>query len=99
MQMVKHTAQLSSKMFESVELARPGELKFLIKLDTNEEAEELIAYNQLMDYIQKKDPSQVHSGDDFSSSEQSLLTRDLHRKMNPTTRAANTMSLLNGKLG
>ena len=54
MQMVKHTAQLSSKMFESVELARPGELKFLIKLDTNEEAEELIAYNQLMDYIQKK---------------------------------------------
>ena len=30
----------------------------------NEEAEELLAYNQPMDYIQQ-DPSQVHSGDEL----------------------------------
>ena len=49
---------------ESEEITRPEKLKFLIKLDTNTEAEELIAYNQLMDYIQQA-PSHVNSGDEF----------------------------------
>ena len=34
---------------ESEELARPGKLKFLIRLDTSEEADKLIAFTQLMD--------------------------------------------------
>ena len=78
-----HCATVIQKVLDaqSEELARPEKLNFLIKLDINEEAEELIAYNELMDYIQQ-DPSQVHSGVmNISSSEQSLLTRDLCRKM------------------
>ena len=66
MKMVKLTMPLSYKRFWILsQRSLPGLANSSFSSNwTHEEAEELIAYNQLMDYIQQ-DPSQVHSGDEL----------------------------------
>ena len=70
------------------------DIKFKLKIN-KDQAEEIMSYNQLMDYIQKgtdaeEDPDSLFKFRDIVA-HQSQLTL--------TTRGANTMLWLNGSLG
>ena len=73
------------------------DIKFKLKIN-KDQAEEIMSYNQLMDYIQMEQmlkKIQTHS----SSLETLLHTRAHLSQLTLTTRGANTMLWLNGSLG
>ena len=67
------------------------DIKFKLKIN-KDQAEEIMSYNQLMDYIQK--------GTDAEEDPDSLFKfRDIVPQLTLTTRGANTMLWMNGSLG
>ena len=71
------------------------DIKSKLKIN-KDQAEEIMSYNQLMDYIQKgtdaeEDPDSLFKFRDIVAHHLSQLTQ--------TTKGANTMSWLNGSLG
>ena len=73
------------------------DIKFKLKINTDQ-VEEIMSYNQLMDYMQKGQmlkKIQIHS----SSLETLLHTKDHLSQLTLIIRGANTMLQLNGSLG
>ena len=72
------------------------DIKFNLKIN-KDQAEEIMSYNQLMDYIQEQmlKKIQIHS----SSLETLLHTKDRLSQLTLIIRGANTMLWLNGSLG
>ena len=73
------------------------DIKFKLKIN-KDQAEEIMSYNQLMDYIQKG--QMLKKIQTHSSSLETLLHIKAHlSQLTLTTRGANTMLWLNGSLG
>ena len=73
------------------------DIKFKLKIN-KDQAEEIMSYNQLMDYIQKG--QMLKKIQTHSSSLETLLHIKAHlSQLTQTTKGANTMSWLNGSLG
>ena len=74
------------------------DIKFRLKIN-KDQAEEIMSYNQLMDYIQKGTVAE-EDPDSLSSSLETLLHTMAHlSQLTLTIRGANTMLWLNGSLG
>ena len=73
------------------------DIKFKLKI-SKDQAEEIMSYNQLMDYIQKGTDAE-EDPDSLSNSETLLHTKAHLNQLTLTTRGANIMSWLNGSLG
>ena len=74
------------------------DIKFKLKIN-KDQAEEIMSYNQLMDYIQKG-RQMLNKIQTHSSNLGTLLHIKAHlSQLTQTTRGANTMSWLNGSLG
>ena len=71
------------------------DIKFRLKIN-KDQAEEIMSYNQLMDYIQKGTDAE----EDPDSSLETLLHIKAHlSQLTLTTKGENTMLWLNGSLG
>ena len=73
------------------------DIKFKLKIN-KDQAEEIMSYNQLMDYIQKGTDAEEDPDSLFKF--RTLLHTKAHlSQLTLTTKGANTMSCLNGSLG